>query len=101
MVANYLYNLTNQNWHRTIFTICVLISTLFFLSSVTGFYAIPLTYNFYLHKFINYYICIILIMRFNPWVHKSGCFADYDKKLSFTSGILLLTTNLFNTRRLI
>lgn len=104
MIANYFYNLTNDMWHRTVFTICVIISTLFFILSVTGLMKIPVEYNFYLHKFINYYICVILIMRFNPWIHKNVCskvLTEYDKKISFTSGILLLTTNLFNTKQLI
>lgn len=99
MLATYFYNLTNQLWHRKIFSFFVILSTVSFIVDITEFYHIPDMYTLFLHKFINYYIILILIMRFNPLVHKDGSpkmLSEYDRKISFMSGVLLLTTNLFN-----
>jgi hypothetical protein len=99
MLATYFYNLTNQLWHRTIFSFFVVLSTASFIIDITEIYKVPEIYTNFLHKFINYYIISILIMRFNPLVHhsvRSKVLSLYDQKISFTSGILLLTTNLFN-----
>lgn len=86
-------------WHRKIFSFFVILSTVSFIIDNTGFYHIPDPLTLFLHKFINYYIIAILIMRFNPLVNKKGSsktLSDYDRKISFSSGVLLLTTNLFN-----
>jgi hypothetical protein len=99
MLATYFYNFTNALWHRTIFSFFVILSTVIFIIDKTGFYHIPDPLTLFIHKFINYYIIAILIMRFNPLVNKdvsSKTLSDYDRKISFSSGVLLLTTNFFN-----
>ena len=101
MLATYFYKLTNAVWHRSIFSFFVLLSTASFIASITGIYNTPEVYDIFLHKFINYYIIAILILRFNPLVNeetRSKVMSLYDRKVSFTSGILLLTTNLFNAK---
>lgn len=101
MLSTYLYNLTNEIWHQKIFSILTLLSLLSFLSEIIGIYHIPHNYDILLHKIITYYIIAVLTMRFNPWVNKtvySKVIAEYDRKLSFTSGMVLLTTNILNAK---
>jgi len=42
-------------------------------------------------SYIKFYICFVLILRFNPWRTISQ-FSDFDQKLVFTSALFLLTS---------
>jgi hypothetical protein len=101
MLSSYFYNLTNAIWHQKIFSFFILLSTVSLIFDSTGFYHVPHEYINMLHKIITYYIVTVLIIRFNPWMHKSVYskeITEYDRQLSFTSGMVLLTTNVFNVR---
>jgi hypothetical protein len=49
-----------------------------------------------LDLYMKIYICLFLIIRFNPiqvWIfNKKIIFTDLDRKISFTAGLIILTT---------
>jgi hypothetical protein len=44
-----------------------------------------------LNHFVKLYVCIFLIFRFNPF-SKNKTFTPLDKRITFCSGMLILTT---------
>ena len=49
----------------------------------------------YLNTFIHFYICFFLLYRFNPF--RKVEFTELDRKIVFSSGILLFTTFVLNS----
>jgi hypothetical protein len=90
IIAN-LVNFSNNNWHRILFKYSSYLSILFILLAYTGLLAIQPKYINIVHMFILYYVCVILLIRFNPFVKKSND-KVFDRSIAFTSGIILLTT---------
>ena len=53
------------------------------------------TYAGYLDKFVQVYIALFLIWRFNPY--RKTRFSSLDRKIAFSAGFLLLTTSILET----
>jgi hypothetical protein len=84
----------NLSWHKILFDYSSYLSLLFILLTYTGIFAINPSYVNAVHNFILYYVCAILLIRFNPFVKKSELERDFEfnRKIAFTSGLILLTT---------
>lgn len=90
--------------HEGIFNITIFISyTLFFLSAI-GFSSNTPEYLKTFDYYLRIYICLFLILRFNPyrkhmlWFHnnKFDKFDELDRKIAFNAGIFILTTSVIN-----
>lgn len=67
---------------------------LIFLSGL-GFSAFAPEYLGDLNYFLMLYVAIILIWRFHPF-RKTPKFTNLDRKIAFTAGCFILTTNFLN-----
>jgi len=45
-----------------------------------------------MHFYINMYICLFLLLRFNPFV--TITFSTLDRKIAFTAGFMILVSSL-------
>jgi len=87
-------------WYQQIYLYSIYVSFLLFALSFTGIATIEPLYTLYLRRFLRYYICTFLILRFNPYLnYKKISKQDtlFDRKIAFTSGIfLLLSTSIMD-----
>ena len=98
-----------------IFNIGIIIVWMLIFTSIVNFYGektrVLLSYITY---YIRFYVCIFLIIRFNPFysifTKKRFVFTELDRKIAYSSGITILTmdinlietlSNLFNKIRAI
>lgn len=90
----------DYKWYQQIYLYSIYLSFLLFALSFTGIATIEPLYTLYLRRFLRYYICIFLILRFNPYLnYKKISKPDtlFDRKIAFTSGIfLLLSTSIMD-----
>ena len=87
-VSNSLSNLTdNNNWHQHIFLTVLNISHLLFFIAFTGAITLDPSYLAGIETFVRYYVSIILMIRFNPFVDRQV--TKFDKRIVFTSALLL------------
>ena len=80
-------------WYQQIYLYSIYISFLLFGLTLTGIAEIAPVYSLNLQLFLRYYVCIFLILRFNPYTDNmkiSKIDALIDRKVAFTSGIFLL-----------
>lgn len=63
--------------------------------SSLGISAIAPTYSSYLDYYIRVYICLFLILRFNP-LRQQYKFTNLDRKIAFSAGMFILTTTFLN-----
>ncbi len=87
-------------WYQQIYLYSIYISFLLFALTFTGVANIEPLYAVYLRRFLQYYICLFLIIRFNPYIKHSNISKRdtlFDRKIAFTSGIfLLLSTSIMD-----
>jgi len=55
-------------------------------------------YLTYLNNFIHIYICLFILYRFNPFRHVK--FSELDRKIVFSSGLILFTTFILDSSTL-
>ena len=82
-----------------IFNFIIFISYIFL---IVPFMGLSIIAPHYLNQFENYvklYICISLLLRFNPLRNKST-FNSLDRKIAFSAGLLLLSTTMLNVYKL-
>ena len=88
-----------------IFNIGILIVWILIFTSIVNFYgertkAILSVVTYY----IRIYVCIFLIIRFNPFysfvTKKTFVFTELDRKIAYSSGIAILTTDMDLIKRL-
>lgn len=80
----------NSRWHKRLFVYGLYASYALLLISFTGIFAVSSEYLTTLETIIQYYICLILIGRFNPFVYKPNTFDDkYDRRIAFSAGVFL------------
>jgi hypothetical protein len=87
-------------WYQQIYLYSIYLSFLLFGLTLTGISEIAPVYSLNLQLFLRYYVCIFLILRFNPYTGNtkiSKMDALIDRKVAFTSGIfLLLSTSIMD-----
>ena len=92
-------SLTSHKLHHKIYINFLYFSYFVFFITLSGLITIDPQYINILETIIKYYVCIFLLLRFNPWTYK---FIDkeeveFDRRIAFTSGIFLfLTTTVSN-----
>lgn len=89
-MISYLLSLSNKEWHKTMYYYSNFISIFLILIAYTGVIYINPIYISRLHTFLLFYVCAILLIRFNPYF--KGGQSDFDKKIAFTAGIILFTS---------
>jgi hypothetical protein len=81
----------NSKWHKQLFIYVLYLSYIMIFISLTGAVSWAPEYLSIIQKYIIYYISIILIGRFNPYMNITT-FDKYDKRIIFSAGITLLLT---------
>ena len=92
-----------SQWHKTLFNYMSYLSIFFIIVTYTGLFYINPKYITTVHDYILYYVCAILLIRFNPYVkedYENQSNVDFatqsnvvfDRKIAFTAGIILLTS---------
>ena len=84
-------NFFNSKWHKKLFIYALYVSYIMIFISLTGAVSWAPEYLSIIQKYIIYYISIILIGRFNPYMNITT-FDKYDKRIIFSAGITLLLT---------
>ena len=80
-------------WHQQMYMYGLYISYFLFAIFFTNFIPIPSVYLDFLTLMMRYYMCIYLIVYFNPFdTHKSNN-PMFDRRLIFSSAILLLLSS--------
>lgn len=96
-MIEYLFNITQQKWHQTLYIIVSYITVFLYLIAFVGLSINAPKYLSILHEILKIYISIILILRFNPYnkynFNKENY--DFDRKIAFSSGVFLLFTTGF------
>lgn len=87
----------NKNIHslqNRAFDFFTVVTYILIIVSFFGFSNAPKVLS-YLDYYLRIYICLFLIWRFRPF-RKRIIFTDLDRKISFTGGLLILTTSILN-----
>ena len=85
-----LYNINNNA-----FDLFVMISYILIAFSYLGFFTSSSTYPSTLKDYVNIYISLFLIWRFNPF-RKIKKFTELDRKIAFSAGLFIITRTLLN-----
>ena len=75
------------NWHENIYLTILYMSYIMYFVAFTGAVSLNPNYLSTIETVIKYYISIMLLIRFNPFVERK--ITKFDKKLVFTSALLL------------
>ena len=86
-----------------LFTITLIISYILVFMSALGLSSTAPEYLKTLDYYLRIYICLFLILRFNPFrkyfpIYKKSYikFNDLDRKIAFSAGLFILTTSILN-----
>jgi len=89
-LKNFLYIIQEK-----FFNIFILITYLLIVISFLGLSKNAPIYLETMEFYIRIYVCLFLIWRFNP-IRKIDDFTELDRKIAFSSGLLILTTSALN-----
>lgn len=78
-----------------IFIISVTLSYILYIILSLGFYYLNPNYLTILNELIRVYVCLFLIIRFNPF-QKEIRLTSLDKRIAFSAGIILFTSIFLN-----
>ena len=90
-MISFIKDFFNSKWHKQLFIYALYVSYIMIFISLTGSVSWAPEYLSIIQKYIIYYISIILIGRFNPYMNITT-FDKYDKRIIFSAGITLLLT---------
>ena len=94
-MIDYINDFFISEWHKKIFLKGIDISLILLLLSFVGVSVISPEYLNEIQSIIHFYISIILIGRFNPFIKTKIKFDKYDKRFVFASGIALFLSTSF------
>ena len=94
-MLDYLNNCANQSWHQRAYMYGLYISYMLYIVALLGITTFKPEYLDTLQSILKYYICIILIVKFNPFVKPSN--KEFDRRIAFEAGIFLLLTTTATT----
>jgi hypothetical protein len=87
--------------YQNVFVVTLYISYFLFALSISGIYTITPAYIINLRSFLRYYVCIFLIIRFNPFTNYRKISKEdisFDRNIAFTAGVfLLLSTSIIDS----
>ena len=89
----------NKDWHQVLYKYITYLLVFLIIATYTGVFMINPKYLTYIHTIILYYVCAILLIRFYPYRKQQSNerVAEFDRKIAFTAGVILLTTILSKT----
>lgn len=90
----YLIKFTEKEWHQNLYYILSYSIIILYIIAFVGLSFNAPKYLFLLREIMKIYISIILILRFNPYYKNKYNKSNYefDRKLVFSSAIILLLT---------
>ena len=90
---NYLVAASDNEWHKNMYKYSKLLSVVLIVIAYSGVIYINPTYANLVHTFLLYYVCSILLIRFNPLIKKnySATYTEFNRNVAFTASIILLT----------
>lgn len=94
---SYFYDLSTSEWHHKLFIYGLYTSYFLFFIALTGIISLSPAYLTSLEKWIKYYVCFIILIRFNPFIAEKHLKnnTDFDRRVAFSAGLfLLLSTSL-------
>jgi hypothetical protein len=83
-----LLSFSEKEWHKNIYYYGNFISIGLVIIAYTGIIHINPLYIKDIHSFLLFYVCAILLIRFNPYIKTTN--SDFDRKIAFTAGVILL-----------
>ena len=89
-MLDYLNRLANKPWHQKAYIYGLYLSYFLYIVALLGITTFKPEYLNALENILKYYICIILIVKFNPFVKPSN--KEFDRHVAFEAGIFLLLT---------
>lgn len=84
-----------HKYQEYLFNGFIIISYLSIFLTAFGFPKFASTFLPTLEYYVRIYICLFLIWRFNP-LRKHIEFTNLDRKISFSAGLIILTTSALN-----
>ena len=91
------------SFQNHLFTFTIFISYLLIFFSALGLSSSAPIYLKTLDFYLRIYICLFLIIRFNPFnnyfpmfKNSNDKFNDLDRKIAFSAGLFILTTSIMN-----
>jgi hypothetical protein len=81
-------------FQEKIFTYVIYIIYILYFLSIFRLSSQAPEYLKYLHLFITNYICLFLIIRFNPFIKTT--FNSLDRRVAFSAGLFIFTTSFIN-----
>jgi len=89
MVLSYILN---NKYHHNIFEYMLYTSYILFAIAFTGVYSVDPSYLTTLNSLIKYYVCVFLLIQFNPY-SKINCEEfEFNRKIVFSACMFLLLT---------
>jgi hypothetical protein len=82
-------------YQEEFFNIFIILTYVLLIISYLGFLKSAPNYLNDVNYYIKIYICLFLIIRFNPFARITE-FTNLDRKIAFSSGLLILTTTVLN-----
>ena len=87
-----------NKFYQSIFIFLVNVSFILYLFAFLGIGGFAPQYLEYLQYGLKIYVSIILIILYNPFTFKEKLFNEFDRKIVFTSGIILfISTTLLDS----
>ena len=86
-----MFELKNQ---ERVFTFVIYSSYILYFLTIFGLSRNAPEYLKYLQFFIQIYVCLFLIIRFNPFTTTK--FTSLDKRVAFSAGLFIFTTSFIN-----
>jgi hypothetical protein len=80
----------NRKFSELVFLYLINISFVLYIIVLLGVGGFAPKYLHYLKTFLQIYIGILLVIRYNPITYKGKDFGEFDRRLVFSSGIFLL-----------
>ena len=88
LIINSMYK--NRKFSELVFLYLINISYVLYIIVLLGIGGFAPKYLRYLRTFLQIYIGILLVIRYNPLTYKGREFGEFDRRLVFSSGIFLL-----------
>ena len=94
-IFKYLFDFSESSWHQKIFIYGLYLSYLLYFFAISGIVYYNPNYLHSLETFIKYYVAIILLIRFNPFIAKENVKVDtdFDRRVAFSAGAFLLLSS--------
>ena len=94
-IFKYLFDFSESSWHQKMFIYGLYLSYLLYFFAITGIVYYNPNYLHNLELFIKYYVAIILLIRFNPFISKENVKVDtaFDRRVAFSAGVFLLLSS--------